>query len=462
MPTTEAQYAQSEVTTWTNTVAAATKVLAKFRNDLQKVQDDQAKLAAQLQTREAAVAAARAALGAAEASTPSSTAAALLATETAKLRALLGQRVTLEASELTLKAKVDGAGAHLAASKASLAAAQATLTAATEAQATRARWLTALRLPPLTTVQAAAKAIVDASGTTLLADAEKKFRDNTKAHIPDELFDAASARFATWWNRRGTELAGAAAVSAALKTAFSTDGGKDGAALEKRVAFEAAAAEAAGYLDAAVRFAEAKQTLDELVALAGQALSDDESTRAASGKPAAGVLTALGAVATKQQAWDAADAAWEAAVRAAFAKNPLLTFDDVDGDATVSPLVSPRNTAKTELATARATLAPNAEAVHQWAITLTDATWRRLHGFFWARRTLEALKASADSATLATKLETAEDAWATAALAAAARSRTLAALETDAATAADEARAAAGFSRTATFAGLRCDTLFDQ
>ncbi|MFZ5446331.1 MAG: hypothetical protein ACOZQL_40460 [Myxococcota bacterium] len=463
MPTTHVQYAETEVSNWKKTLDAASAALSASQGALTTVRDAQAAHAAALKAAEDAVTKARAVLAAAEPSTPTTTAAEAVATTTATFRALLGRTVELAAQESRLALEVTGAEAHVATSRAALARAQSALEQAGAGQQLRTRWLTALRASPLTTVKADATAIVDATGNTLLADAEKKFTDTTKAHLPDELYQAARARFGVWWARRTAASASATATSAALATAHATDGGKDGAERQKWVAFEAAKVEAAAALDAADRLAAAQRVLNELIALGtAQALSAEESSRAAAATPSAGALTRLGAIVTKQLALDAAEVAYRDAVRTTRAKNPTLTAAQVDADGTVAPLLTALGTARTELADAQTAAAGDLPAAHAWALTLTEATWRRLHDFLWAKATLEALKAGDASTDVATRLETAEGAWADAALAAAARARTLAFLDPHATTTAQQARAVTDASPTTSFAALRGDDLFEQ
>lgn len=464
MPTTHQQYAEQEVTDWTLVLESATEALTALEAARTDTQTQLSAVAADLAAQEKVVAQAAATLAAAEPSTPTAVAAAALAAATATQRTLIGRKVELEARGQRLKVQSDAAGARASVARSALAAAEAALPDVREAQTRRTRWLTALRAAPLTTVKADATAIVDGSGNTLLADAEKKFRESTLAHVPDELYDAAEARFQLWWARQTKALAAATTVSGTLATGYATDGGKDGAALEERVAFDAAQAEASGYLDAADRLTAARKVLEALVSATGQALSDDESSRAAAAVPATAVLTRLGDVVTRQGEYDDAEAAYRAAARAVLAAKPTLTAAEVDADATVAPKKALLNTALGNLGTARSTAtgAGDPALAHAWALTLTDATWRRLHDFFWARSTLEALKAADVSTAIATRLENAEGDWADAALEAAARARSVAFLESDAAAAAQEARAVTVLTPPATFAALRGDVLFDQ
>ena len=330
------------------------------------------------------------------------------------------------------KAALAFAQLRLARAQAQQAAAEGRLRTETEAHQRRQGWVQATSEPPLETLMGEADAVLEGTGSTLLADATAKFTTQPVS-IPAELLEAASRRYALWKARQRRADEGVRKAAEALGAQHAAHGGLPGAAAQAGLDFRQAEAALGDYVSsAAARYGRAVATLTALAALGEDvfALSANEATAAndpalLSARQAAQADEA--ALPPAQEAHDTALAAQQDAELAAQAKDP--NQESLAGDADYDAAVAEVAAKKTALDAAVAELnTAERQTLAQWQVRLSDATWRRLLELFEARSELTWLQGT-DPVALVQTMETAEGAYGDALAAAAASQRSLEFLE---------------------------------
>jgi transposase InsO family protein len=330
------------------------------------------------------------------------------------------------------KAALAFAQLRLARAQAHHAEAEKRLKAETEAHQRRQGWVQAASEPPLDTLMGEADAVLEGTGSTLLADATAKFT-TSPVRIPAELLDAASRRYALWRGRQRRAEEAVKKAEDALGAQHAADGGLPGAAAEAGLTFRRAEGALGDYVSSALaRYERAVATLTALAAL-GQDVFALSANEAAAANDAAllGARQAAqadeAAILPAQAAHDVALAALQDAELAAQAKDPNQA--SLAGDADYDAAVAEVEAKKTALDAAAAELnTTERQTLAHWQVRLSDATWRRLLEFIEAKAELTWLQAT-DPVALVDALETAEGEYGDALAAAAASRRSLEFLE---------------------------------
>ena len=333
---------------------------------------------------------------------------ALIVTQRTQQGTLLDDLDELAAAQ----AASDAAAATHARADARVAATQTAIDAATADDDRRAALRAAIAAPPLSTLKADATAFL---GSTTVTNATTRIA----ANFPAEIVTIAGKRHDTRINQITSLQTSVNAAEDALGAEQNADYGLAGKAGQQRIAFERAQQALADYVaTAASRFAQAGVVMNMLNAIevappgtVPDVLTDPEKAQ----------LTALGAAGaaaeptaetldTDLTAVFAAEGALDAQILTAIAANP----DTAGTDATVAAKRTAITTAQGVFTTALTAFAgADKPDLDLWEAAIPDAGWKVLLDYEEGLDTLNDLSATTP-ATLATAMDTAEDAYAVA------------------------------------------------
>lgn len=422
MPTKITDVTAAELTRAKAAVTAAQANLAAAQATLAAAQAAQAARGKELLALEGQIAQIRTDLG----TSPMPADADVLGT--ALEQAILTQRAK-QSEAVEAEAAVDEAQHRLVAANAALtartAAGIATKAADDDAQARgqqRTLWANAVAAPPLSTLkddaQAAVAGPLDTAAKAKLA-----------ADVPNGLRERALDRAKTERQRREAAATGVSDAEDALAGVLgSGDYGDDGAVAAAAIAFTRAEAALRDYVQLGrERYDRALALLTAVVGARAPTQAEvdrmkaDEFTKpAADNDPKVNFLKAEAARDDKRKALVAAQAKLDAAVLAARTTDP---DDPNPTSADITKAQTDLGKAVTELGDAETAYKPALRtALRTWAGTVPDESWRALEGFEEAEAILEGL-GGLTASTLVTKLRNAEDAYATAVIAAAKSAR---------------------------------------
>jgi hypothetical protein len=327
------------------------------------------------------------------------------------------QGVILDDQEAVAAAQSDlnAAGAALKRATSRLAESAAGLTAAKDANKQRQLLKSQLAAPPFTTIQADATAMLaGAAATDAQADID--------ANFPAPLQAIARKRFATREDRAAQLRQAIADAEKALGNTLASSTGLAGVAARKAVDFNQAEQALRDYATTAkTRYERAVGVLADLQAMKNQTKKPDLLT--AQEKLDVAVSPARTTAKTNTDPIEDARKEVDKARHALDAQIVTQIGNDVDKLAT-DPAVKAKRDAigakATALKTAQDALAASGDkkVLDEWQIVVPDPAWRALIDYIDATSALDDLKTTAP-ATLATALDTAENAYATALTAAA-------------------------------------------
>ncbi|WP_224242777.1 coiled-coil domain-containing protein [Hyalangium gracile] len=381
---------------------------------------------AQLQQYEEQIAALRAQLAAAAVPSDATVLLGELSTVTVQHRQQQATVLAARAGVGSAQASVASAQSMLELADARLTSAEARLAQATQEDARRQAWKTAVGQAPLATLRTdASNVLAGAGGSTVYAAAQAKF---VPSIIPAKLWELATQRYTLWHERLKLARKAVEEAEAQRATLLDTSGGLAGKAEKQGVAFRLAERRLTEYaLTGRDRYTRAVKLLQQLADPSNQVLTAAE---------AADVQEALGdrndaadlekPLNAAQIVLDARQAAYDDAVLAAYAKDPNDT--NVSDDTGVVAAKGPRDTAETTRNDARNDFDANSRALLlAWAAVIPDRAWRQILTFLEATTLLNEVKDT--PATLVADLNAAETAYANALLAEVKHSFSLAFLE---------------------------------
>jgi|GEM_PF-2982864 len=311
-----------------------------------------------------------------------------------------------------IQASLDSAAATLARVTARAASVQAKVTGAQADASRRDAYRAAVAAAPLSTLKNDATAFL--AGATL-THAKTRIGKN----FPDKLLAIAGKRHDSRVNRLKALRTDLDNAMDALANEHATDGGLDGAAAEKRIAFERAQDALAEYVaNAANRFAKAKTVMAALEAIELDATGTVPDILTDAEKSQVTALTAAGAAAeATAETLDGdygdiltADAALQAQILTSIGANVDTLATDPNIAAKRTAIDTARNNFKNALA---AFAAADKKDLDAWEAVIPDDAWQALVDYEEALATLNELAAT-DGGALATAMNNTESDYVTA------------------------------------------------
>ena len=412
--------AQINLTAAQTAYAAAAKARDDAKTALSKTVADMASLRAQM----------------ASAATPEDLAALLqkLQADITQSRQQTGIIAVKERAVVAAKVVADGAAAEAQRLTAAVAASNTALAAATTDDQQRTALKTRLSSPPLSTIKAAASAVL--AGTAFVDPANKfKFTDaqtRLQSDLPKALITEAEHRLGDEIARANSSCGEYTQAQTEVEAKWTSDLGVSGAVLTLQNAFNRAAAQFTGYVvHASDRFQQATAALTGVADPTNSPLTPAQKT---SINDATTVANANAVVAAEQALDDAVD---NLAQKQAILDQKVRAAEEADpnADPTIDPAVvtatGDRDTAKAQMATAQTAYATVQSGMISWEVLVPDSEWQLLWSFEQAQQTLNWL-GNPDPATLQSGMDAAEQALVKALLAADKSAHTLIELKADA------------------------------
>lgn len=344
----------------------------------------------------------------------------------AEITALVIQRRTLQAQILDREDTVAAKRAEVTTAKeaaqratALRAAAEAQIVREQRAQEQRQPWKTAVTQPPLDTLQAEAAAALEGAEFTA-AEAEIE-------ELPEKIRETAVSRYGVYRERLDRAQTSVATAEDLLASEHGANGGVEGVAAQRRIAFVRAERALRDYASSAAdRLAFALALLQDVGATDLLSVPEkgeiDEAALVAAGESAADLGIARD---DAQKTMDQKRAALDDVTLEQRAEDP-------DADVTTVPDVQEAQdefaAAETDRDDAQIAFAAEKDALAEWLSIVPDRAWRKVRAFHDASAILNELSTTV-AATLVSGFATAEQALAAALAEAAQRRRAVAVLD---------------------------------